>query len=131
MSPSNLHKYLTYLIATVWLINGLFCKLLNFVPRHQQIVTQILGEDYAVILTKLIGVAEIGMAVWVLSRVFSRFNAIVQIAIVLTMNVLEFLIVPDVLLWGKLNFFFALIFVLTVYYNEFALKEIVKIYETL
>ena len=61
MPPPLLHKLLTYLIAAVWFINGLFCKLLNFVPRHQQIVAQILGEEYAVILTKLIGVAEIGM----------------------------------------------------------------------
>lgn len=123
MPPPLLHKLLTYLIAAVWFINGLFCKLLNFVPRHQQIVAQILGEEYAAILTKLIGVAEIGMAIWVLSRIFSRFNAIVQIFIVLTMNVLEFLIVPDALLWGKLNFFFALIFVLIVYYNEFILSK--------
>lgn len=53
-----------YFIALVWFINGFYCKILNQVPRHQEIVARILGEDYAPILTKLIGVAEIVMAVW-------------------------------------------------------------------
>jgi len=34
---------LKYFIALIWLINGLFCKLLNFVPRHEEIVKRILG----------------------------------------------------------------------------------------
>lgn len=118
----TLHKLLTFFIAAVWLINGLFCKVLNFVPRHQQIVAQILGNEYATTVTRLIGFAEIGMAIWVLSRIAPRFNAIVQIVIVLTMNVIEFLLVPDLLLWGRFNFVFALFFVLIVYFNSFVQK---------
>ncbi len=123
MTSSKLHQLLTYLIAAVWIVNGLFCKLLNLVPRHQAIVASILGEEYASILTPLIGIAEIGMAIWVLSRIGSHLNAIAQILIVLTMNVLEFLLVPDLLLWGKANFIFAFLFVSLVYYNEFVLNK--------
>jgi hypothetical protein len=28
------YQLLNYLIAAVWLVNGLFCKVLNLVPRH-------------------------------------------------------------------------------------------------
>ena len=59
------------------------------------------------------------MAVWILSAYKTKLNAIVQIAIVATMNILEFMLVPDLLLWGKLNSLFAFIFILVVYFNEF------------
>ena len=55
----SLRSVLTILISLVWLINGLFCKVMNLVPRHQLIVARILGEEYAGILTKTIGVLEI------------------------------------------------------------------------
>lgn len=66
------------------------------------------------------------MAVWVLSKFKSKLNAITQILIVAAMNILEFILVPDLLLWGKLNLVFALIFVAIVYYNEFVLRENLK-----
>lgn len=119
----NLHKLLTYCIAIVWIINGLVCKVLNLVPRHQQIVAQILGEDYARPLTLLIGLSELLMAIWVLSGIQKRLNAISQILIVTIMNILEFILVPDLLLWGQLNSFFAFLFILLVYYNEFHLNK--------
>jgi hypothetical protein len=43
------------LIAAAWLVNGLFCKVLNFVPRHEEIVRRILGDEYSVFLTKASG----------------------------------------------------------------------------
>ncbi len=115
-------KLIHYFIAAVWITNGLFCKVLNLAPRHQQIVGRILGNEYAGILTKLIGVSEILMAVWILSRIKSRLNAMTQIAIVATMNLIEFFIVPDLLLWGKMNSIFALLFIGLVYYQEFTKK---------
>ncbi len=118
-----MHKILTYCIAMVWIANGLFCKVLNLVPRHQQIVARILGEIYARPVTVTIGLAEIGMAIWVLSRIKSRLNAITQIAVVAIMNTLEFFIAPDLLLWGKLNAFFAFLFILLLYYHEFQLNK--------
>lgn len=118
-------KILTYCIATVWIANGLFCKVLNFVPRHQQIVGEILHLDHhtANIFTILIGISEILMAVWIVSGYKSKLNAIIQIAVVAIMNTLEYIMVPDLLLWGKLNSVFALIFVIIVYINEFYLNK--------
>jgi uncharacterized membrane protein YphA (DoxX/SURF4 family) len=108
-----------YCIATVWIANGLFCKVLNLIPRHEEIVGRILGIDYARPLTILIGLSEIGMAIWVLSGIKTRLNVLSQIMIVATMNTLEFILVPDLLLWGKMNSIFAFLFILVVYCNEF------------
>ncbi|MBK9492705.1 MAG: DoxX-like family protein [Haliscomenobacter sp.] len=119
MANNRIHTILTYCIAMVWMANGLFCKVLNLVPRHEQIVARILGETYARPLTLAIGFAEIGMAIWVLSRIKPRLNAVLQMAVVAIMNTLEFFMVPDLLLWGKLNAFFAFLFVLLIYYHEF------------
>lgn len=123
MSENNLQKILSYCIASVWIANGLFCKLLNLVPRHEQIVAKIIGNTYSRPMTILIGVSEISMAVWILSGIRSRLNAIAQIVIVATMNTLEFILAPDLLLWGKFNSIFAFLFISLVYYNEFHLNE--------
>jgi hypothetical protein len=109
-------KLLTYAIALVWFINGLYCKILGLVPRHEQIVAQILGEEYASILIILIGLAELVMVVWILSGWQRRWCAIAQIVVVLSMNILETTLVHEFLLWGYWNGLFALIFVLVVYY---------------
>jgi hypothetical protein len=101
----------------------LFCKVLNLVPRHQQIVASILGDSYARPLTILIGISEIVMAVWVLSRYKSKFNSIAQIIVIATMNTLEFILVPDLLLWGKFNSLFALLLITIIYFNEFHLNK--------
>lgn len=123
MTDKVIHKLLTYSIATVWIANGLFCKVLNLVPRHQQIVARILGIEHSRFLTIVIGSSEILMAIWIVSKIKTRFNAIIQIAIVGIMNTLEFILVPDLLLWGKLNALFAFLFILIVYFNEFYLNK--------
>ncbi|WP_304344589.1 DoxX-like family protein [Chryseobacterium koreense] len=120
---TRIHKILTYCIATVWIANGLICKVLNLVPRHEQIVAKILGDDHSRLLTILIGLSEIIMAVWILSGYRTKLNAIAQIVAVATMNILEFILVPDLLLWGRLNSLFAFIFILVIYYNEFYLNK--------
>jgi hypothetical protein len=122
MRKGLVHQVLTYFIASVWLVNGLFCKVLNMVPRHTEIVARILGDGYERPLTILIGLSEIGMMVWILSGIHPRLNAVFQILIVATMNILEFILVPDLLLWGRLNAFFALLFIMLVYINEFRLQ---------
>lgn len=113
------NRLLNYLIAAIWLANGLFCKVLNLVPRHEQIVARILGNDHSQLITVLIGLSEIAMAAWIISRILPRVNAIVQIVIIATMNTLEFFLAPDLLLWGKANAIFAFLFILLIYYNEF------------
>jgi uncharacterized membrane protein YphA (DoxX/SURF4 family) len=119
MTKTRIYKILTYCIATVWIANGLFCKVLNLVPRHENIVARILGDDHSSLLTILIGISEFVMAVWIFSGYKTKLNAIAQITVVATMNTIEFILVPDLLLWGKLNSFFAFIFILVVYFNEF------------
>ena len=116
-------RLLDYVIATVWIANGLLCKVLDLVPRHREIVARILGEDHATLITKFIGVSEILMAAWILSRIAHRLNAVTQIAIIATMNMLEFILVPDLLLWGRANAFFAFLLVVLIYYKEFHLEH--------
>ncbi|HEV7700167.1 MAG TPA: DoxX-like family protein [Pyrinomonadaceae bacterium] len=110
-------------MAAVWIANGLFCKLLDLVPRHREIVARILGEEHSLAITRMIGVAEIAMAVWVLSGIAPRLNAIAQIAIVVAMNILEFCLAPDLLLFGRLNAVVASGFVGLIYYREFYLQK--------
>lgn len=123
MTYEKKHKILTYFIATVWIANGFFCKVLNLLPRHEEIVARILGNDFSRPLTLLIGLAETGMAIWILTKLKSKINAITQMIVVATMNIIEFIAVPDLLLWGRLNIFFAFLFIGLVYYNEFVLNK--------
>ena len=117
------HKLINYLIAAVWIANGLFCKVLNLVPRHQQIVARILGNDHSRLFTLLIGLSETLMAIWIISGIRTRLNAVTQIIVISAMNSLEFFLVPDLLLWGRFNALFAFLFILLIFYNEFSLNK--------
>lgn len=119
----KLYIIITYFISLVWLINGLICKVLSLVPRHQEIIGEILGHSHARLLALLIGSSEIIMAIWVLSSFKPKFNAITQITIIASMNLLEHILVPELLLWGKLNSFFAFLFILLIAFNEFFLRR--------
>jgi hypothetical protein len=114
---------LAFTIASVWLINGLFCKVLNLVPRHQQIVGRILGEEYSRMATLAIGLSEILMAVWILSRIKSRICSFTQVFIVALMNIIEFILVPDLLLFGKINSIVAAAFIVLLLINELFIPE--------
>jgi hypothetical protein len=117
------NKLLNYLIAAVWIANGLFCKVLNLVPRHQEIVARIIGNAHAGVLTRAIGFSEMAMAVWILSGFRTKLNAITQVVVIATMNSLEFIMAPDLLLWGRFNALFAFLFILVILYNEFYLRN--------
>ncbi len=127
MDYKTLHRVLNFGIALVWGINGLFCKILNLVPRHQQIVAKVLGAELSKILTIAIGIAEIAMAIWIISRIWSKLTATLQIIVVAVMNLLEFILVPELLLWGRFNIMFAALFIFIVYYNEFVLGKKIKL----
>lgn len=107
-------------IALVWLLNGLLAKVLNLVPRHTEIVANILGAAYARPLTVLIGLAEIGMAGWILLDRYRKPTAVLQVVIILTMNTLEALLVPELLLWGYFNPVFAVLFCGLICYHGFS-----------
>ncbi len=123
MTRRQTHAVLTVLIAAVWLGFGLFCKVLDLVPRHEEIVERILGTSYAASITRLFGVLEVLMSLWVLSGFRRRLNAIAQMLLVGVMNVLEAVLAPDLLLWGHLNALFAIAFICVVYVNEWKLGE--------
>lgn len=123
MKKKNLHKIISYSIAAVWLVNGLFCKVLNFVPRHREVVANIIGHEYSKSLTIIIGVSEILMAVWILTGWKSRLNAITQSIVIATMNIMEFILVPHLLLWGRFNIVFASMLIVLIIYNEFILSQ--------
>lgn len=126
-SMPSLYKLSTHFIALVWLINGLLAKVLNLVPRHELIVQTIFQDfidiEIAFYLTKLIGISEIILAFWIVSGYKSRLVAILQIILVMSMNIIEFTLVDDLLLFGKWNLLLALGFSLFIYWNEFGAKN--------
>jgi uncharacterized membrane protein YphA (DoxX/SURF4 family) len=113
--PPRLRLPLRVFVAGVWLVNGLVCKVLELVPRHRQIVERVLGLDDAALLTKAIGAGEILLGLWVLTGLLPRLTTGVQIALVATMNVLEFWLAPDLLLHGRANLLIALLFIGVLY----------------
>ena len=110
-------------MASIWLVNGLICKVLNLVPRHEAIVSRIVGEDHAFLFTKLIGIGEILMAIWIVSCMYRRLNAVIQMILILVMNGIEFILAPDLLLWGKMNLVFALLFIVLIGWMEFGYRR--------
>lgn len=122
MNRKNLYEALKIPIAIVWMANGLYCKLLNKVPRHQLIVARILGIQHAAVFTKLIGIAEILMALWIVTNIKAKLNAVTQIGVIAIMNIIEFILAPDLLLWGRLNAVYALLFIIFIYCNEFKIN---------
>lgn len=123
MTNAKKYQQLNYCIAAIWLINGLFCKVLDLVPRHQKIVATILHTEHSRLLTFLIGCSEIIMTIWIMSGFRTRLNAVIQILVIATMNCIEFLFVPDLLLWGRVNILFAFLLIGIIYYNEFHLNK--------
>lgn len=71
----------------------------------------------------MIGISEIVMAIWIVSGYKSRLNAITQMILVALVNTIEVFAAPQLLLWGKLNMIFAMVFIGVVYYNEFILRK--------
>lgn len=127
MKNRHIYEAITYSNAAIWFVNGLLCKVLNMVPRHEQIVARIVGDSFSRPSIIMIGMSELIMSVWVLMPQDRKFNVFVQISIVLLMNVIEYIIAPDLLLWGRFNILFALLFSMAIYYKEFILgKQLTK-----
>lgn len=110
------------LIGAVWFVNGLLCKVLGLVPRHSEIVARILGDEHSIMITRAIGLGEVALAVAIWWGLWPRWLAAAQIALVLAMNVMEFFLAPELLLWGKMNSLYALIFAVVVFVNEWLIK---------
>jgi hypothetical protein len=82
----------------VWILFGLGFKVLRLVPRHERIVGRILGETRAPLLTRLIGVGELAIGVWMASGLFPVACVVSQTALVVTMNAIELTLARDLLL---------------------------------
>jgi len=126
MKYKTTYRVITVLAALVWLVNGMYCKILNYVPRHQEIVEKILSLEDGRIFTMMIGFSEVLMAIWIISKLFPRLNVLVQISIVLVMNIIEQIMAGELLLWGGFNFVFALGFCLMLAFNEYLIKARIK-----
>jgi hypothetical protein len=120
---NRFRMFLRIIIALVWFINGFICKVLNLVPRHTEIVQNILQTQYARSLTISIGISEIIMSIWIISNYKNKLNTITQIIIISIMNVLEFFLVPNLLLWGRFNAFFAFCLILLIYFEAFIINK--------
>ena len=88
-------------VASTWLVHGLYNKLLGGSPRHLMIVQATPGLDgpaghYAL---AAIGVVEVALAGWVLTGCAPRLCAATQTLVLLSMNVVELAFARDLLLW--------------------------------
>ena len=110
---------LRILFAAVWLVNGVWCKIMDGVPRHREIVARLLGDEHSLLLTRMIGLGEVCMAVWILSGIRWKWSCAAQIAAVAVMNIIEFIMVPDLLLFGRFNSLVALAYIMIVAWTGF------------
>jgi hypothetical protein len=88
-------------VASVWLLHGLYNKVLHGSPRHLAIVQSVPGLSGAtgeqVLMT--VGVLEIAIAVWVLAGWTPWLCAAAQTILLLSMNVVELSTARHLLLW--------------------------------
>jgi len=75
-------------VAAVWLYEGLWCKLLGRESRQVDVVSAVprLGPLFGATFLKLLGAVEVALALWVLSGAYSGACAVVQAALLVTLN---------------------------------------------
>ena len=75
-------------IASVWIYQGLWCKMLGRMPRHQEIVGTVpfLTASRAHRALVALGVLECAIALWVLSGMWAREAALLETFLLATMN---------------------------------------------
>lgn len=90
-----------FFVAGVWLTHGLYNKLLGGSPRHLAIVQSVPGLSGAAGTRTLVavGVFEVAVAIWVMSRRAPRLCAVTQTVVLLSMNALELTYARPLLLW--------------------------------
>jgi hypothetical protein len=102
-------------IASVWLFQGLWCKLLRRAARHQEIVGTVpfLSGPQARQALSLLGVLECLLAAWVLSGFRAREAALIQTVLLASMNTAGLLwarsLIPDWMGMLLQNFVFLLL----------------------
>jgi hypothetical protein len=75
-------------VAAVWLYEGLWCKLLNGQPRQVRVVAAMprYGARIATQFLKLLGIIEVLLSVWVLTRIAPIVCAVAQTALLVALN---------------------------------------------
>ena len=75
-------------VSCVWLYEGLWCKLLNGEPRQVQVVEAVprYGPRVGLVFLKLLGIIEVGLALWILSGVAPLVCALVQTVLLIALN---------------------------------------------
>lgn len=75
-------------IAAVWLYEGLWCKLLGGMPEQNTVVESVplFGPRLAGLFLMALGVAECGLALWVLSGWQPFLAALAQTALIVSLN---------------------------------------------
>lgn len=98
-------RCLSIMIAGVWIFHGLFSKIINGIPRHRAIVGRILGQDFSVGMTFLIGALEIALGIWILLGWRKKACALLQTSALVVMNTLEIWLAKDLLYspWGMVG----------------------------
>lgn len=92
---------MTAVLAAVWLVHGLYNKLLGGSPRHLAIVQSVPGlqGDIGRHVLLAVGAGEVLIAAWMLSRRAPRWCAAVQTVALLSMNAVELTYARRLLLW--------------------------------
>lgn len=75
-------------VAAVWLYEGLWCKVLGRERRQLQIVEAVpyFGARVGALFLTALGVAEIGLAIWVLSGMAPGACALAQTLLLVALN---------------------------------------------
>lgn len=75
-------------IAAVWIYEGLWCKLLGRLPSQLAIVEEVprFTAGFATRLLRFLGIAEVLLALWVLSGIASPLCAVAQVAFLVVLN---------------------------------------------
>ena len=94
-------RLVPWIVASVWLIHGLYNKLLHGSPRHLQIVQSVpgLAGRAGVWMLTAVGIFEVATAVWVVLGLAPLLCAAVQTVVLLAMNVVELRFARRLLLW--------------------------------
>jgi Uncharacterized conserved protein (COG2071)/DoxX-like family len=88
-------------VASVWLVHGLYNKLLGGSPRHLAIVQSVpgLAGVTGMRVLAVVGLFEVALAIWILSGWARRRCATTQTVALLSMNVVELTFARHLLLW--------------------------------
>lgn len=83
-------------VAAVWLYEGLWSKLLGQAARQVDVVTAVprLGPLFGRYFLKVLGLAEVLLALWVLSGVYPGACALTQVVLLIVLN-------ANGLLWAR------------------------------